>query len=82
MSDLPAPVDIDLRATLAQIDRAQAETRKFAAEQNRLAEEASKYAAEAKKLERDRWIPPLTLAVAVLAAILAALPTIRSLLGT
>lgn len=59
------PAMLDITEQIARIDRAQAETRKFAAEQNKLA-------AEAAKLKVDRFLSPLIgvgsgLLVAVLA---------------
>jgi len=43
---------LDLREQITRIDRAMAESAKFAAEQRKLI-------AEAAKLDRDRWLAPL-----------------------
>jgi hypothetical protein len=55
-----ADAELNLREQIARIDRAQAETEKFAAEQRKLA-------AEALKLDKERWWFPwlqlLTVAV-------------------
>jgi septal ring factor EnvC (AmiA/AmiB activator) len=76
---------LDLKEQLARIDRAQAETRKFAAEQNKLAEEASRFQAEARKLGRDyRFAPPLMLVAAlgsVAAAIAASISPVKLMAG-
>ncbi len=78
MSDT-APDPIDIRAIIARIDRDQAETGKFAAEQRKLTAEQSKLtaeqnkfwaeqaklAAEAMKMQRDRFLSPWLVAVAI-----------------
>jgi hypothetical protein len=67
-SDAPAPRDpIDLRAVLARIDRDLAENVKLLA--------------EARKFNRERWIAPVTVAGAILAAIVARLPEILHAFG-
>jgi len=90
MSDIPAETteQVTFRDILARIDRQMAETRKlqaksdeFAAEQRKLLAEDRKLNAEADKLARDRGLAPWTLAFAVLAAVLAGLPTVLRLLG-
>ena len=53
---------LDLKEQIARIERAQAETRKFAAEQNKLA-------AEAAKLGRDRWLAPVVVVFSGIGAI-------------
>ena len=60
MSEATPAVDLDLREQIARIDRAQAETQKFAAEQRKLT-------AEAAKFTRDPWF-------LVVGALIAALP--------
>ena len=68
MSDTPAPRDpIDLRAVLARIDRDLAENVKLLA--------------EARKFNRERWITPVTVLGAILAAIVARLPEILKAFG-
>jgi hypothetical protein len=60
--------NFDLREQMVRIDRAIAESRKFAAEQNKLAEEAQKLHHE------RRWLVPLALlGNGALAAIIGAL---------
>lgn len=67
MSD--ATVDrLTLGQALAQIERAQAETRKFVAEQGKLMAEQSKLNAEAEKLRRDRALVPWQFMVTLLGA--------------
>jgi hypothetical protein len=60
----------DLRAQLAQTDRAEQEARKFIAEQHKLMREAEKFRAEEQKLWRDwrmmPWVFGLTLAAAII----------------
>ena len=68
MSDIPAPRDpIDLRAILARIDRDLAEN--------------AKLLAEARKFNRERWVVPLSIAGAVLAAVIARLDLILHAFG-
>ncbi len=62
MSDIPTRDPIDLRATLARIDRDLAENVKLLA--------------EARKFNRERWITPFTVMGAILAAVVARLPEI------
>ena len=54
---------VELKERLAQIDRAQEETRKFAQEQHKLVQEALKFGAEAAKLQRDRGLAPWQIVV-------------------
>ena len=68
MSDT-TPETLNLRQTLAQIDRTQAETRKLLAEQGKLI-------AEGDKLRRDHFFAPILAAGALGGAIAAILPTI------
>lgn len=84
MSDVSAETteQANFRDILARIDRQQAETKKLLAESDKFAVEQRKLAAEADKLARDRGLAPWTLAFAVLAAVLAGLPTLFRLLGT
>jgi len=56
---------IDLRVTLARIDRDLAESAKLREETNKLVAEQHKLTAEAAKLDRDRWLAP-ALAIASL----------------
>ncbi len=65
---------IDLREQLAQIDRAQAETRKFVAEQ-------SKLIAEASKLNRERVLAPWLASAAVIGGLLGLVTFASRLLG-
>jgi hypothetical protein len=69
MSDRPAADrdPIDLRAVLARIDRDLAENVKLLA--------------EARKFNRERWVVPVTVLGAVLAAIIARLPEILHAFG-
>lgn len=77
MSDVPA--DLDMRATLARIDRDLAESRKLREEGDKLvaekrkliaedltlAAEQRKLIAEARKLDRDWWLTPWSLVIAL-----------------
>jgi hypothetical protein len=69
MSDIQADnvTQLDMRATLAKIDRDRAET------QNLLA--------EGRKFNRDIWIVPFTVFGAVMAAVVARLPEILRAFG-
>jgi hypothetical protein len=69
MSDVPADWrgQLDLRKELARIDRDRAETQKLIA--------------EATKFKRERWVVPLTVLGALLAAIVARLPEILHAAG-
>ncbi len=60
---------LNLADTVARIERAQAETRKFVAEHDKLA-------AEASKLRRDRFLAPILAAGALGGFIAAILPLI------
>lgn len=68
MSDA-TPDPLDMRATLAQIDRDRAEALKFAAEQRKLS-------AEAAKLDRDRWLAPAVAVAALLGGVATILITV------
>ena len=73
-----------LRERLAQIDRAQEETRKFASEQHKLAAKTAKLAAEAAKLSRDRGLAPWQIVITAMgtgAALFAAGAAFLNLLG-
>lgn len=70
--------DLGLRAQLARIARARAETeklseetRKLVAEAHKLAAERDKLAAEALKLHRDRVLAPWQVAVGTLGGVAA-----------
>jgi hypothetical protein len=69
MSDIPHDWrdQLDIRAQIARIDRDIAEN--------------AKLRAEAQKFRRERWIVPVTVAGALLAAIVARLPEILRALG-
>lgn len=68
MSDAVRDRDpIDLRATLVRIDRDLAEN--------------AKLLAEARKFNRERWVIPVTVLGAILAAIVARLPEILHAFG-
>jgi len=71
MSDATAEsfVRLNLADTVARIERAQAETRKFVVEHDKLA-------AEAAKLRRDRFLAPILAAGALGGFIAAILPLI------
>ena len=62
MSDLSDYTDLNIKDTLARIERQQAETRKFVAEQGKLQ-------AEAAKLMRERWLMPFIAGATVTLAI-------------
>ncbi len=63
-----AAASVELKERLAQIDRAQEETRKFAQEQHRLVQQALKLGAEAAKLNRDRSLAPWQIVVTSMGA--------------
>jgi hypothetical protein len=63
-----AAASVELKEWLAQIDRAQEETRKFAQEQHKLVQEALKLGAEAAKLNQDRGSAPLQMVVTAVGA--------------
>lgn len=65
MSD--AIPSLDLREQISRIDRAHAEIEKLLA--------------EARKFKRERWLVPVTIAGALLAAIVARLPEILHAFG-
>lgn len=69
MSDIPADWrgQLDLRKELSRIDRDRAETQKLIA--------------EAAKFKRERWVIPVTVLGALLAAIVARLPEILHAAG-
>lgn len=69
MSDIPADWrgQLDLRKELARIDRDRAETQKLLA--------------EAMKFKRERWVVPVTVAGALLAAAIARLDVILHAFG-
>ena len=46
---------LDIQEQITRIDRAIAETAKYAAEQRKLASEAAKLDAEARLFDRNRW---------------------------
>jgi hypothetical protein len=65
VSDIPH--DLDLREQIARIDRNQAETQKLLAESH--------------KFRRERWVIPVTVAGALLAAAVARLDVIARIFG-
>jgi hypothetical protein len=69
VSDIPADWrgQLDLRKELARIDRDRAETQKLLA--------------EATKFKRERWVIPVTVAGALLAASVARLDVIARIFG-
>ena len=70
MSELSEYKDrLDMREQIARIDRAQAETQKFAAEQQKLA-------AEASNLRLTRFVTPVAAVIAALGALTAAAPVL------
>ena len=76
MSDIPADRHwrLDIDEQIARIERSIEESGK-------LRDEATKLRAEAKKFDRERWIAPFTIIMAVLAAIVARLPEILGAFG-
>lgn len=76
MSDIPVDwhEQIDLRAELARIDRDRAETQKLLAEMTKLN-------AEGHKFNRERWVVPVTVAGALLAAAVARIDVILHAFG-
>jgi hypothetical protein len=69
MSDIPGDYRerLDLREQITRIDRA--------------IDEAAKLRAEARKFNRERWVIPVTVLGAVLAAVVARLPEILHAFG-
>jgi hypothetical protein len=69
MSDIPGDYRerLDLRGQITRIDRA--------------IDEAAKLRAEARKFNRERWVIPVTVLGAVLAAVVARLPEILHAFG-
>lgn len=69
MSDIPADWrdQLNIREQITRLDKA--------------IDEAAKLRAEARKFDRDRWIVPLTVLGAVVAAIIARLPEILHAFG-
>jgi hypothetical protein len=65
---------LDLREQLTRIDRAMAETQKFASEQRKLD-------AEARKLDRDRWLAPALAIAAVIGGMLGTASFIAKLIS-
>lgn len=66
MADTAAP--LDLAEQVARVLRSNAETEKFVAEQRKLMAEEAKLHAEASKLHRDRFLAPVSIAFAGMAA--------------
>lgn len=65
---------LDIQDQIARIERNQAEIEKLFAEQ-------AKLRSEGRKFDRERWIAPLTVIGAILAAIVARLPEILKAFG-
>ena len=67
MSDIPSDWrgQLDLRQELARIDRDRAETRKLQEESEKFIAEPRKLLAESRKLDRDRWLAPWSLLIAL-----------------
>lgn len=73
MSDLG---DLNIREQIVRIDRMRVESDKFQAEQRKLIAESEKFQteqrkllAESMKLDRDRWLSPVVVVVALLGAV-------------
>jgi hypothetical protein len=90
MSDIPADWrgQLDLRAELERIDRNRAEMQKLLAEVTKLNSEERKFdgeltklIAESRKYNRERWVIPVTVAGALLAAAVARLDIIARIFG-
>lgn len=79
------PIDyrdrLNLREQIDRIDRQRAETQKLFAESQKLTAEQQKLFAESLKFNREIWIVPLTVAGAILAAVIARLPEILHAFG-
>jgi hypothetical protein len=78
---------LDLDEQIERIRRSREESDKFVAEQKKLMAEAAKLSAkqaklyaEGLKLNRDRWIAPVVVAVTMLGALTAAVTSIIMLL--
>jgi len=80
MSDIISPA-LDLREQITRIDRAIAESHKFAAEQQKLAAEQQKLVAEAAKYNRERWAPILLATAATLGALTGFLTILAKIMG-
>lgn len=63
--------EIEERLVLAQIDRAQEETRTFVAEQRKLIAESFKFADEGRKFRRDPWLAAVVALSAVVGGFIA-----------
>lgn len=68
MADTAAPASLDLAEQVARVLRSNAETEKFVAEQRKLMAEQAKLQAEALKFNRDRFLAPVSIAFAGMAA--------------
>lgn len=60
---------LDLHAVLARIDRDLAESAKLREETNKFVSEAHKLEAERRKLDRDRWLAPWSLVIALVTGV-------------
>jgi hypothetical protein len=82
VSDIPADWrgQLDIRAEIARIDRERAETAKLTKEAQKFIAEHDKLMAEGRKLDRERWLAPLTAGATLLAAGAALGGTIIALL--
>ena len=71
MSDIPSDWrgQLDLRQELARIDRDRAETCKLQEESEKSIAEQRKLLAESRKLDRDRWLAPWSLLLALMGGV-------------
>jgi hypothetical protein len=75
-----AGADLTVEMQIAQIQRNQEETRKFAAEMHKLTAETLKLAAEARKFDRERWLIVVG-AIGGVAGMIAAIVTAAKSMG-
>jgi len=81
MSDIPADWrgQLDLWAELARIDRDRVETRTLQEESEKFIAEQRTLIAEGQKLDRDRWLAPWSLLIALMGRRSPSRPAPRSL---
>jgi len=84
MSELPLDyrTQLDLRAEIARIDRDRAESDKLRQESERFIAEQRKLIAEGRTLDRDRWLAPWSLLIALMGGLgLGLVQLVAHLLG-